>query len=135
MTDRFEAIAELIREAVREEVANAIGGQAVTNVQSAMPGAVVEQDPWQNGSQPPVQAPWPDGAQPAARPQQPWQQPAQAPVQQQPAAPSCQHGPLKIVPGGFSQRTQKAYSAFWACQAPQGQQCQLNQKQLPPTPA
>jgi len=37
-----------------------------------------------------------------------------------PAIPSCAHGPMKFVPGGFSKRTGKPYPAFWACQAPRG---------------
>lgn len=105
-------------------------GQAVNVVQQAMPGAAVVDDPWTPQGD---QAPWPNGAQPAAQPSalQQYYQPTQ---QAAPPGPTCQHGPLKIVPGGFSQAKGKAYAAFWACPAPQGQQCRLNKNALPPIP-
>jgi hypothetical protein len=69
----------------------------------------------------------------AAQLQQPYVQPQAAPPvqfagqQAQPAGPPgseqpvCAHGPKKWVPPGFSQKTQKSYQGFWACNAPQGQ--------------
>lgn len=89
-----------------EQAQHAAAVQAVT---TAMPGATVVSDPWAANT-------------------------AQQPAQPQVQAPSCQHGPLKIVPGGYSQAKQKAYSSFWACPAPRGQQCQLDQRTLPPIP-
>jgi hypothetical protein len=38
-------------------------------------------------------------------------------------APSCQHGPMRFVPGGISKTTGKGYPAFYSCSAPKGQQC------------
>lgn len=125
MADRFAAIGEFLREAVHEEVERAMHRDAVETVTKVFPGAAVESDPWAGEPVPP--------------PQQ-WQQPAPAHTgvavsQGNGHHPSCQHGPLKVVPGGFSQRTQKAYAPFWACQAPREQQCRLDQRQLPPAPA
>lgn len=37
--------------------------------------------------------------------------------------PTCMHGPKKWVPGGVSKKTGNPYNGFWACSAPQGQQC------------
>jgi hypothetical protein len=120
---------------------------AVNAVQTAMPGSVVVDDPWAGVDatpERPVQQQPQQWQQPAPQayngpPQQPaqqWQQPVGTPQQAQPQnAPACAHGALKVVPGGFSQRTNKAYAAFWACQGPRGQQCKLDQKQLPPIPA
>jgi len=34
----------------------------------------------------------------------------------------CAHGPQRLVPAGVSKKTNRPYPAFWACQAPQGQQ-------------
>jgi hypothetical protein len=66
----------------------------------------------------------------------PWNgQPTQAPAATGAATPTCVHGPLKVVPAGFSQAKQKAYAAFWSCQAPRGQQCRLDQRSLPAIPA
>lgn len=117
--------------------------QAAQAVKDAMPDSQVDDDPWggmnvtaerpaqsqQQGQQWPAQ-------QPQSTPQQGYGQPVGTPPQQQPqGGPACVHGPLKVIPGGFSQRTQKAYPAFWACQGPRGQQCRLDQKQLPAIPA
>lgn len=47
--------------------------------------------------------------------------PVAPPVQQtapQGQTPACQHGPMKLVPGGISKKTGKPYNAFWACQWP-----------------
>ncbi len=115
--------------------------QAVSNVQAAMPGSQVVEDPWANmpAAQPPQQAPgqWQPPAQQWGQQQPPTQQYAQP---AQTATPACAHGPLKAVPGGIagpnSRNPGKPYAAFWACQAPQGQtKCRLDQKQLPPVPA
>ena len=67
------------------------------------------------------------------QPQQVYQQAAAAPPQQyqpqQPQgnggapAPSCQHGAMKLVPGGTSKGTGKPYNAFWACTADRANQC------------
>ena len=66
------------------------------------------------------------------QPQQHYQQAAAAPQQQyqpqqppQGAAPgpSCLHGAMKLVPGGISKGTGKAYNAFWACTADRANQC------------
>ena len=38
-------------------------------------------------------------------------------------APSCAHGAMKLVPGGTSKNTGKAYNAFWACTADRANQC------------
>lgn len=40
----------------------------------------------------------------------------------------CAHGALKWVPGGFSKRTNKSYSGFYACTAPKDQQCDLRSR-------
>jgi hypothetical protein len=55
-----------------------------------------------------------------AQGQQQWQPSQQQPAQGQ--GPTCQHGPAKYVPAGVSKSSGKPYQAFWACQAPQGQQ-------------
>jgi hypothetical protein len=47
-------------------------------------------------------------------------QPAAAPSG---PAPTCRHGEMKYVPGGYSQRTKKNYGAFWSCQGPRNEQC------------
>jgi hypothetical protein len=112
---------------------------AVAVVQRAMPGTEVIADPWADQA-----APWPGGAQPSgpSPAQQPqgfapavppaapagygqgaptgYQQPQAS--YQQPQHPNCAHGPLKPVPGGWSQSKNKSYPPFWGCQAPQGQQ-------------
>jgi hypothetical protein len=54
--------------------------------------------------------------------QQQTQQVQQAPQNSGPA-PTCRHGEMKLVPGGISKRTQKAYKAFWSCQGPRNEQC------------
>ena len=36
---------------------------------------------------------------------------------QSPPVPRCQHGDMRYVPAGYSQRNQKSYPAFWACPA------------------
>jgi hypothetical protein len=38
-------------------------------------------------------------------------------------APSCRHGEMKYVPGGYSQRTKRNYGAFYSCQGPRNEQC------------
>ena len=58
------------------------------------------------------------------QPQQAYQQPAvqQAPPNPGPV-PSCQHGAMKLVPGGISKNTGKAYNAFYSCTAGSGSSC------------
>lgn len=41
------------------------------------------------------------------------------PTSQQAQAPMCQHGPMRYVQAGVSQRTGKPYRAFWGCAASQ----------------
>jgi hypothetical protein len=53
--------------------------------------------------------------------QQQYQQPAQQP--QQGPAPSCQHGAMKLVPGGISKGSGKAYNAFYSCTAGRDSGC------------
>ena len=54
-------------------------------------------------------------------PQDAWGQPANAAPSH---GPVCKHGEsAKLVPAGTSKTTGKAYRAFYACQRPQGQQC------------
>lgn len=43
--------------------------------------------------------------------------------QPEPEVPTCTHGPMKYVPGGYSKRTNKPYDAFYACQGPRDSQC------------
>ena len=56
--------------------------------------------------------------------QQAYQQPAvqQAPPNPGPV-PSCQHGAMKLVPGGISKNTGKAYNAFYSCTAGRDSGC------------
>ena len=56
--------------------------------------------------------------------QQQYQQPAvqQAPPNQAPV-PSCVHGAMKLVPGGISKGTGKAYNAFYSCTAGRDSGC------------
>jgi hypothetical protein len=63
-------------------------------------------------------------AQGQQQPQQAYQQPAvqQAPPNPGPV-PSCQHGAMKLVPGGISKNTGKAYNAFYSCNGPRDSQC------------
>ena len=63
-------------------------------------------------------------AQGQQQPQQAYQQPAvqQAPPNPGPV-PSCQHGAIKLVPGGISKNTGKAYNAFYSCTGPRESQC------------
>jgi len=58
------------------------------------------------------------------QPQQAYQQPAvqQAPPNQAPV-PSCQHGAMKLVPGGISKGTGKSYNAFYSCTAGRDSGC------------
>lgn len=54
------------------------------------------------------------------------QAPAQQPTPHPADAPKCEHGePAKFVPGGFSQRTQRPYPAFWVCARQQQYQCKF----------
>lgn len=117
--------------------------QAVQAVQQVVPQAQVVEDPWAAEAPPaPPPAATVNPTQPVSGTQQVSQgqayvQPATVAAQPAPQAqgPACQHGPLKVIPGGYSQAKQKAYNAFWACPGPRGQQCRLDQRQLPPVPA
>lgn len=68
----------------------------------------------------PVQQPQGDPWDNSPQGQQQAQQAAQAASRQTQATPTCQHGPMRYVAAGFSQRTGKAYAAFWGCAGPQG---------------
>lgn len=86
---------------------------AVANIQQALGGTVV--------SAPVPVAPVVAPVQPQFAPVQPPVQPSTVPSQ----APSCQHGAMKLIPGGISKKTGKPYNAFWACQWPnRDEQCQ-----------
>lgn len=63
-------------------------------------------------------------SQPAAQQQtqQAYQQAAVQPAQQGPS-PSCAHGPMKLVPGGISKGSGKAYNAFYSCTAGRDSGC------------
>lgn len=60
--------------------------------------------------------------------------PTPPPATAQPAGPSapapvCAHGlPAKFVAGGVSKRTNRPYSAFWACAQEQAYQCDFRQQ-------
>jgi hypothetical protein len=77
-------------------------------VQSVVTQAQPQQDPWLP----------PQNAQAQPQTQQSYAPPA--PQQMQQGPPMCAHGPMRYVPAGFSQRTNKAYAAFYGCQAAQG---------------
>jgi len=63
-------------------------------------------------------------AQPQQQAQQAYQQPAvqQAPPNPGPV-PSCIHGAMKLVSGGISKNTNKAYNAFYSCTAGRDSGC------------
>ena len=61
-------------------------------------------------------------AQAAQQQQQAYQQAAAQPQQQGPS-PSCAHGPMKLVPGGISKGSGKAYNAFYSCTAGRDSGC------------
>jgi hypothetical protein len=85
-------------EALLQSMATAFAGQPMSTQQiaNALGGTVISSDKW-GGS---------------------------APVAQQPAGQVCKHGePAKLVPAGVSKASGKPYRAFYACQRPQGQQC------------
>ena len=73
-----------------------------------------------------TQAPgqWADRShsQPAQQTQQQYQQAAVQQPQQGPS-PSCKHGPMKLVPGGISKGSGKAYNAFYSCTAGRDSGC------------
>lgn len=66
----------------------------------------------------------------AAQPQAPVPPPAGAPPAAPTApAPTCNHGlPAKFVAGGVSKKTNRPYSAFWACSQDQAYQCDFRQQ-------
>lgn len=72
-------------------------------------------------SRPPEQPqddPWAGTNAQAAPQAQTQQQPAQA--QRGPTVPSCIHGEMRYVPGGFSRSNNKPYAAFYGCPTPRG---------------
>lgn len=110
------------------EVQGLASGDATEQAQANLQSAGLTQPQQQPAD------PW--AGQQAAPPQYSPQVAAGAPAQPpQQASPACQHGPLRVVPGGVSKRTGAAYGAFWACPAPRGQQCRLDKNALPPVPA
>lgn len=52
-----------------------------------------------------------------------WDSGPAEPRRPEPEVPTCQHGPMKLVPAGYSKRTGKPYDAFYACQGPRDAQC------------
>ena len=92
-----EALDATGADAVLSAMQTAFAGQPMNTAQiaQALGGTVISSDKW--------------GAAPAAAP-------ASGPV--------CKHGePAKLVPAGVSKSSGKPYRAFYACQRPQGQQC------------
>lgn len=89
-----------------------LGGQVVgEHIDPSWPQEAQEAPAWGGYDQPP--------APPAWAPQAPQSPPGVV-------APSCAHGPAKLVPAGVSKSTGKPYNPFWACQAPRGQaKCQM----------
>lgn len=84
-------------EAVLSAMQTAFAGQPMSTAQvaQALGATVISSDKWGNSA-------------PAA--------PASGPV--------CKHGEVaKLVPAGVSKASGKPYRAFYACQRPQGQQC------------
>ena len=61
-------------------------------------------------------------AQPQQQTQQQYQQAAVQPAQQGAPAPSCAHGPMRLVPGGVS-KAGKPYNGFYSCTQPRESQC------------
>ena len=84
-------------EAVLQQMKSSFAGSPMTTAQiaNALGGTVIQSDKW-------------GGGQAAAAP----------------AGQVCKHGePAKLVPAGVSKASGKPYRAFYACQRPQGQQC------------
>lgn len=97
-------------------------GSPTPTAQSQGPAQSAPQaDPW-TGPEPSDIGQWPQGGQQQAAPQQSYQAPQQQqyPQAQQGNGPTCNHGPMRYVPAGFSQSSGKAYGAFWGCTAPRG---------------
>ena len=91
--------------------------EAIANAQAALGGTVV--------SAPAVVQPAPVPQAPVFQPVAPAVIAPAAPAAAAIQAPSCQHGPMKQIPGGISKKTGKPYNAFWACQWPnRDEQCQ-----------
>ena len=91
-------------------VASRLGGSGTNNPETGTPDpsppAEPQDDPWA-------------GTNAQAAPQaQTQQQPAQA--QRGPTVPSCIHGEMRYVPGGFSRSNNKPYAAFYGCPTPRG---------------
>lgn len=103
------------------EIEARVLGSAVQNVEAQLGGQPVQ----------PAYTPAPAPTLAAIDPQY-TQQYAAPLVQQTQAAPppavgipypgDCAHGPRRLVAAGVSKNTNRPYPAFWACQAPQGQQ-------------
>lgn len=72
----------------------------------------------QEAAPPPQDDPWAGTNAQAAPQAQTQQQPAQA--QRGPTVPSCIHGEMRYVPGGFSRSNNKPYAAFYGCPTPRG---------------
>jgi hypothetical protein len=85
---------------------------AVQQVEQAMPGTEVVQDPWATDR--PLDQPLTGAAAPAPGG---WQQPVQAQPAAQPQAPMCGHGQRRFVAAGVARGSGKPYPAFWACPA------------------
>jgi hypothetical protein len=114
-----------------QAVGSTLGAQVVSNDQSWP----TEEQVWEAQEDPQASygtfqaSTYQQATQPSyTAPQQAWQQPTNtAPPVSPPGqqAPVCAHGPAKYVAAGIS-KAGKPYNAFWACQAPQGQQkCKL----------
>ena len=91
------ALDQVGAEAVLQQMKSSFAGSPMTTAQiaNALGGTVIQSDKW--------------GAAPAAA---------------TPAGQVCKHGePAKLVPAGVSKASGKPYRAFYACQRPQGQQC------------
>lgn len=87
-------------EAILQQMKNSFAGSPMTTAQiaNALGGTVISSDKWGNGAAPAAAA--------------------------APAGQVCKHGePAKLVPAGVSKASGKPYRAFYACQRPQGQQC------------
>jgi hypothetical protein len=134
-THVLEAVAAIPTLLALEEAARTAGdtnrgqeAQAVATVVNAFNGTVVAAPAATTPAFTPPPAAAPQGfapVAPAAAPQ------GYAPPQYQPStaqepgpAPTCEHGPMKLVPGGISKKNNKPYNAFWACQWPnRDEQC------------
>ncbi len=95
-----EALDPAGADAVLSAMQTAFAGQPMNTAQiaQALGGTVISTDKWGGATN----------------------QVASAPA----SGPVCKHGePAKLVPAGVSKSSGKPYRAFYACQRPQGQQC------------